>query len=67
MVRDVHHLVGAQEIAQMLGGISRQRVQQLVNRKDFPDPAVTLGMGKVWHTDDVIEWAEAHDRTVERP
>jgi predicted DNA-binding transcriptional regulator AlpA len=63
MVRDVHHLVGAQEIAQMLG-VSRQRVQQLVARPDFPPAAVVLAMGKVWHTDDVIEWAEATGRTL---
>jgi predicted DNA-binding transcriptional regulator AlpA len=30
-----HHLVGAQEIARMLG-VGRQRVYQLTSREDFP-------------------------------
>jgi predicted DNA-binding transcriptional regulator AlpA len=61
MVTTVHHLVGAAEIAQMLG-VSRQRVQQLISRDDFPEPEVTLAMGKVWRRADVIAWAKAHGR-----
>jgi len=57
----VHHLVGAAEIADMLG-VSRQRVQQLINRDDFPRPEVTLAMGKVWRRADVIAWAKAAGR-----
>jgi predicted DNA-binding transcriptional regulator AlpA len=57
----MHHLVGAAEIAAMLG-VSRQRVQQLISRPDFPAPAVTLAMGKVWRTADVQAWAKASGR-----
>jgi predicted DNA-binding transcriptional regulator AlpA len=61
MVATVHHLVGAAEIAQMLG-VSRQRVQQLIARDDFPEPDVVLAMGKVWRREDVIAWAKASGR-----
>lgn len=32
------HLMGAAEIRERLGGISRQRVYQLTNHLDFPAP-----------------------------
>ncbi len=63
MLTDVEHLVGAAEIQQMFG-VSRQRVQQMVNRADFPEPEVTLKMGKVWRTDDVRTWAAEHGRDI---
>lgn len=63
MVTAVHHLVGSQEIARMLG-VSRQRVQQLIARDDFPEPDVKLAMGKVWKRADVESWAKAHGREV---
>ena len=65
MVTAVHHLVGAAEIARMLGGISRQRVQQLIVRDDFPEPEVVLDMGKVWKREEVAAWAQAHGREVQ--
>lgn len=55
--------VGAQEIGLMLG-VSRQRVQQLVIRSDFPAPVVSLGMGKVWRTADIEKWAEKNGREI---
>lgn len=64
MVPDVHHLVGPAEIGRMLGGVSRQRVQQIVNRSDFPAPEVELDMGKVWKREDVERWARDHGRAV---
>jgi predicted DNA-binding transcriptional regulator AlpA len=61
MVAAVHHLVGSAEIGRMLG-VSRQRVQQLISRDDFPQPEVVLDMGKVWQRADVEAWAKAHGR-----
>lgn len=67
MILDVEHLVGAAEIQRMFG-VSRQRVQTLVNRADFPEPEVTLTMGKVWRTEEVKQWADDHGRVlVENP
>lgn len=63
MVTVVHHLVGSAEIGRMLG-VSRQRVQQIVNRKDFPAPEVTLEMGKVWKRSEIVAWARTHDRPI---
>lgn len=63
MVTAVHHLVGSAEIGRMLG-VGRQRVQQLISRKDFPVPEAKLQMGKVWKRADVVAWARAHDREV---
>jgi predicted DNA-binding transcriptional regulator AlpA len=64
MVTRVHHLVGSAEIGRMLG-VSRQRVQQLISRKDFPRPVVVLDMGKVWKRTEVSEWATSHGRSVQ--
>lgn len=64
MIPDVEHLVGAAEIGKMFGGISRQRVHQITSSPDFPEPEVTLAMGKVWRTKDVRLWAAAHGREV---
>lgn len=64
MVAGMHHLVGSAEIGLMLGGVSRQRVQQIIGRKDFPAPEVTLVMGKVWRRADVEAWARDHGRTI---
>lgn len=53
--------VGAREIEVMLG-VSRQRVQQLVKRPDFPKPVETLAMGSIWRRSDVVKWAKATGR-----
>lgn len=66
MIGLVHHLVGAQEIEQLLG-VSRQRVHQLIARSDFPKPVAVLGMGRVWHTEDVREWDRQRKLTRRRP
>lgn len=52
-------LVGAGEIARLLG-VSRQRVQQLAQRPDFPEPVAVLDMGKVWSSADVERWVAEH-------
>lgn len=65
MIPDVHHLVGSGEIATMLG-LSRQRVTQLTREPDWPEPVVVLGLGAVWHTADIVKWAKAHGRPVQR-
>lgn len=61
MVAVMHHLVGSAEIEDMLG-VSRQRVQQLIARRDFPKPIVRLKMGKVWRRAEVEKWARSHGR-----
>lgn len=45
-------------------GVSRQRVNQLTAREDFPTPTVRLAMGKVWVTADVVEWARSKGREI---
>ena len=56
-----HRLAGTAEIAVMLG-VSRQRVQQLTGRGDFPEPYDVLLGGRVWLRSDVEAWARAHGR-----
>lgn len=51
--------MGQAEIADRLG-ISRQRVQQLIGRADWPKPFVVLAMGKVWKTEDIEAWIRNH-------
>jgi predicted DNA-binding transcriptional regulator AlpA len=53
--------MGAREIELMLG-VSRQRVQQLVNQAGFPEPVERLAMGAVWRRRDVEKWARAKGR-----
>lgn len=55
----MHHLMGTAEIALRLG-VTRQRVQQLVVRPDFPKPDHELIMGNVWKTEDVEAWIQEH-------
>ena len=56
--------MGAAEIGEMFGGISRQRVYQLTSRRDFPAPMVRLKAGAVWRTADVVKWAESKGREI---
>jgi prophage regulatory protein len=53
------HLMGAREIEERLG-VSRQRVQQLIARPDWPAPYDELAMGKVWRIADVEAWVRRH-------
>jgi hypothetical protein len=57
-------IVGAAEIAELLGGLSRQRVSQLTAAEDFPQPLQRLRMGNVWRYSDVVAWAERTGRAV---
>jgi prophage regulatory protein len=55
-------LVGAAEIAQMLG-ITRQRVNRLATTSaDFPEPLAELSAGRIWRREDVEGWAKATGR-----
>lgn len=47
--------MGAWEIRQRLG-YSREWVQRLISRRDFPEPYQTLRMGSVWDAEDVEAW-----------
>jgi prophage regulatory protein len=51
--------LGAREIESWFG-VSRQRVQQLIARPDWPAPCAVLAMGKIWLRDDVAAWAARH-------
>ena len=59
MLATMNHLMGAAEIGARLD-VSRQRVQQIVSRPDFPAPVAVLGMGKVWEAGDVERWIRKH-------
>ena len=58
---DVDQLVGAQEIADLLG-ITRQRVHQLRLSPGFPEPVVRMAMGLAWYWPDVEAWARKTGR-----
>lgn len=59
MVIAMRHLMGTAEIAQRLG-VSRQRVQQLAARPDWPKPYDELTLGKVWRIPDIEAWIAEH-------
>lgn len=48
-------LGGVSEVAEVLG-LSRQRVAQLRNRPDFPDPVAEIASGPIWDLDAVAGW-----------
>ena len=54
-----HHLMGVTEVAKRLG-VSRQRVHQLRQSPEFPEPAATLAAGPIWESDDVEKWIVEH-------
>jgi predicted transcriptional regulator len=57
-------LVGAKEIAALLG-VTRQRVNRIVHtHSEFPRPMGELAAGRVWNRKDVIEWAKRTGRRV---
>jgi predicted DNA-binding transcriptional regulator AlpA len=53
------HLLGVAEIAAMLG-LSRQRVNQLIQADDFPAPEAELSAGRIWSRAAVETWVAAH-------
>lgn len=50
------------DIAGLLG-VSRQYVQRLAARKDFPKPLGTAGTVRVWRAADVEKWSAKHRPT----
>jgi predicted DNA-binding transcriptional regulator AlpA len=62
----VHHLVGAREVAAMLG-LTRQRVTQLSKEDGWPEPEVVLTNGQpIWRTADIEDWARRDGREIRR-
>jgi predicted DNA-binding transcriptional regulator AlpA len=59
-----HHLVGATEVAELLG-CTRQWVNQLA-REDptFPAPEAELSAGRIWKREAVEAWAMETGRTI---
>lgn len=53
--------MGALEIGELLG-VSRQRVDQLTRRPDFPHPAIETAAGRLWVRREVERWAVADGR-----
>lgn len=49
-------VLGAAEIAELLG-VSRQRVDQLTRRADFPLPVAELASGRFWVRGEIERWA----------
>jgi len=55
-------LVGAHEIAELLG-ISRQRVDAIArSHDDFPAPVAELAAGRIWKREEIVRWARATGR-----
>ena len=54
------------ELIQVLG-LSKTRVRQLISAGELPPPIATLGVGKIWSTQDVVAWCERTGRVVRSP
>ena len=62
------NLVGAQEIADLLGVARPQVIHEWRRRHPgFPQPVAKLGMGLVWNWPDVLAWAKATNRYPPKP
>lgn len=48
------------EVQQLLGGVSRQRASEIVQRPGFPKPLDVLATGRIWARDDVVAWIAEH-------
>ncbi len=60
-------LVSAPEVAEMLGGVSRQRVHQLRVQESFPEPLVELRTGPIWDARAIERFARDWSRKPGRP
>jgi len=58
--------MGAWEIRQRLG-YSREWVQRLITRRDFPEPYAVLKMGSVWAAEDVEAWIREYRPEINEP
>lgn len=54
-------LGGVSEVAQALG-ISRQRLTDIRQRNDFPQPVAELSSGPVWDLDEIARWTSSGAR-----
>lgn len=63
---ELEDLVTGAELGRRLG-ISTQRVHQLAERPDFPQPIGRVGNSVVWRWSDVDEWNASTDRPSGRP
>jgi predicted DNA-binding transcriptional regulator AlpA len=43
-------------------GVTQQRVGQIVDRDDFPSPALVIGSRRLWLRADVDRWIDARPR-----
>jgi predicted DNA-binding transcriptional regulator AlpA len=60
-VNELETLVSGADIARRLG-VSRERIRQLAERDDFPEPLGKIGPAIVWRWADVEQWAVATGR-----
>ncbi len=56
-------LVGVREVGKLLS-VSRQRADQLVRTKGFPDPIAELASGRIWERGAVVRWARETGRSI---
>ena len=56
--------VGIGEIRDLLFEISKERVEDLTFRGDFPKPTAELAAGDLWLREEVAAWISQHGDTV---
>jgi prophage regulatory protein len=61
--RGMGRLVGVREVGRLLS-VSRQRADQLVRTKGFPDPIAELASGRIWERAAVVRWARDTGRSI---
>jgi len=61
LARELENLVTGADVARRLQ-ISRERVRQLAERDDFPQPVGRLGSYIIWRWSDIEPWAKKTGR-----
>ena len=57
-------LVGAKEVAELLG-VSRQRVDMIARTHgEFPKPIGELAAGRIWKRQEIVRWAKRTGRLI---
>lgn len=56
-------VVGSSDIGKFLG-ISKTRVNQLLDEGRLPKPIQQQGKGRLWLTEDIVTWATERGRTM---
>ena len=60
-------LMGKAELRRRFGGLSAQRIDEIVRKPGFPSPVAILTQGRIWLAPAVEEWIAGHREDLTEP